>query len=179
MSPASQRHAPADRSSRAPGSEQPLSRHLIGLSTAIRARVSEGLLARGHSLSPASTQVLPNLPLEGLGMSELAQRLRLTLQRTGQLVRDLEADGYVERRPDPRDGRAKRVVYTARGRRLVRDSEALVAEVSEAFASILGERRFRRLCLDLATLDAEINGVDTPLRIISAQAPEERKRSDG
>lgn len=101
-------------------------------------------------------------------MSELASRLRLTLQRTGQLVQQLEEDGYVERVADPDDGRAKRVVYSARGRRLVEDSQRLMDEMSAEFTSIVGRVRFERLCDDLARLDHDLNGIDTPLRIIAA-----------
>ena len=67
-----------------------MSRHLIGLSTAMRLRMSSGLLDRGHDLRPSTAQVIPNLPLDGLRMTDLAARLRLTLQRTGQLVFELE-----------------------------------------------------------------------------------------
>jgi len=140
-----------------------LARHLLALSTAIRDRISEGLLAEGHQLSTASTQVLPNLPLEGLGMSELASRLRLTLQRTGQLVQQLEQDGYVERIGDELDGRAKRVVYTRRGERLVRDGERVMQRVSAELAAMLGAAPFARFCADLARLDTAVNGEDAAL----------------
>ncbi|MEM7410931.1 MAG: MarR family transcriptional regulator [Myxococcota bacterium] len=142
-----------------------MSRHLLGLAMAIRRRVSDGLIERGHDLSPSSTQVVPNLPAEGIGMSDLAGRLRLTLQRTGQLVARLEEDGYVERVADPNDGRAKRVVYSPRGRTLVADIEAIMQETTEEFADTLGKQRFEDLCSELAELDAAVNGVDAPLRL--------------
>ena len=100
-------------------------------------------------------------------MSELAARLRLTLQRTGQLVQQLEDDGYVERVADEKDGRAKRVIYSARGRRLVEDSQILMDELSAEFTAIIGRARFERLRDDLATLDHELNGINTPLRSIA------------
>jgi DNA-binding MarR family transcriptional regulator len=140
------------------GDADQLARHLLALSTAIRDRIAAGLLARGWALGPATTQVLPNLPLEGLGMSELAARLRLTLQRTGQLVQELEADGYVARRADARDGRAKRVVYTRRGEALVRDADAVIARVSGELAALVGAARFRRFGVVLADLDTAVNG---------------------
>jgi DNA-binding MarR family transcriptional regulator len=110
--------------------------------------------------------VIPNLPIQGLGMSELAGRLRLTLQRTGQLVQQLEDDGYLKRLPDDRDGRAKRVVYSKRGLRLVQDIDKLMEEVTREFVSILGARRFERLCEDLAELDEAVRGSDPALRIV-------------
>jgi DNA-binding MarR family transcriptional regulator len=154
--------SPRARETRA-GDADRLARHLLALSTAIRDRTRAGLERGGHALSPATTQVLPNLPLEGLGMSELASRLRLTLQRTGQLVQDLELEGYVAREADAEDGRAKRVVYTRRGRALVRDADAVLARVSAELAGVLGAARFRRFCADLAQLDAALNGPDAAL----------------
>ncbi len=149
-----------------PGDASQLSRHLIALATTIRVRVSDGLIERGHVLSPSTTQVIPNLPVAGLGMSELAARLRLTLQRTGQLVQRLEEDGYVERMPDESDGRAKRVVYTKRGEKLVADIDEILEELSEQFAAILGKRGFERLCRELTDLDHAVNGADAPLRVV-------------
>jgi DNA-binding MarR family transcriptional regulator len=146
-----------------PGDADQLARHLLALSTAIRDRISAGLVARGYALGPATTQVLPNLPLAGLGMTELAGRLRLTLQRTGQLVQQLEEEGYVAREADALDGRAKRVVYTRRGRELVRDVGAVLARVSGELAGTLGDARFRRFCAELATLDTAVNGEDAAL----------------
>ena len=152
-----------------PGDSHRMSRHLIGLSSAIRERVTAGLLERGHRLSPSSTHVVPNLPIQGLGMSELAERLRLTLQRTGQLVQQLEADGYVKRVLDAEDRRAKRVEYSKRGLRLVEDIDELMAEVFAEFGATLGSRRLARLCRDLAALDTAINGPEAPLRIPRAR----------
>ncbi len=156
-SPAAKRRRRAAREVR-PGDADQLARHLLALATAIRDRTSAGLVVRGHALGPATTQVLPNLPLAGLGMSELAARLRLTLQRTGQLVQQLEGEGYVAREADAQDGRAKRVVYTRRGRALVRDVGAVLARVSAELAATLGDARFRQFCVDLAALDTAVNG---------------------
>lgn len=142
-----------------------VSRHLLGLATAMRGRVRDGLLERGHRLSTSSTQVIPNLPPEGLGMSELASRLRLSLQRTGQLVQQLEEDGYAERIPDERDGRAKRVVYSRRGRKLVEDINEITNEVNDELAEAVGKDRYERFTQDLADLDGIMNGVDAPLRL--------------
>ncbi len=146
-----------------PGNINHLARHLLAVGGAIRERVSSGILARGHKLNASATQLLPNLPLEGLGMSELAERLRLTLQRTGQLVQQLEDEGYLERVPDEIDGRAKRVVYTRSGRALVKDIDEVVLGVTQELADVLGAARFERLCADLAALDEGINGEDAAL----------------
>ena len=106
-----------------------LLRHLIGAANAIRAEIGAEIVALGHEYSPAASHLVVNLPPEGLGMSELADRLRLTPQRTGQLVQNLESFGYVERVPAPEDGRARRVVFTDRGRELLADIDRICDHV--------------------------------------------------
>lgn len=59
--------------------------------------------------------LLPHLSGEGIRSSELSERLEITRQGTGQLIGELEGFGYVERVPDPTDGRAKLVRLTDRG----------------------------------------------------------------
>jgi DNA-binding MarR family transcriptional regulator len=142
-----------------------ISRHLVSVSSAVRTRVSNGLQQRGHRPSIAVTHLVPNLPADGLGMSALAERSGLSIQRAGQLVAQLEDDGYVQRVPDERDGRARRVVYTRRGRKLLADIDELLEEVRERFDTILGKRRAEQLLRDLADLDRELNGPDRGLRI--------------
>lgn len=149
------------------GPVEQMSRHLIGLSTALRLRMRAGLIDRGHDLRPSTAQVIPNLPLDGLRVSELAARLRVTLQRTGQLVSELEEVGYLERVPDPTDGRAKRVVFSARGRTLIRDIDEITAESTADFGDLLGEDRLTTLCSLLAELDLKVNGADSPVRVVT------------
>ena len=147
----------------------PLSRHLVAVSSALRRRVSDGLQARGHTLTPSVSQLVPNLPESGMGMSALAALVQQSIQRTGQLVQQLEEDGYVERIQDESDGRAKRVVYTRRGRKLLRDIAELQDEITREFRSVLGAGRFDALLEDLAELDVALNGEEVGLRVATGR----------
>ncbi|MEZ4217486.1 MAG: MarR family transcriptional regulator [Myxococcota bacterium] len=140
-------------------------RHLIAVSAALRVAITEGLVERGHRLTPSVTELVPNLPAEGLGMSALAERAGVSVQRAGQLVAQLEADGYVERVADPADGRARRVVYTRRGRKLLTDIDALLDEATDQLVGILGKARYERLLRDLADLDAALADSERGLRM--------------
>jgi len=59
--------------------------------------------------------ILRHMDPDGVRTSDLARRMGITKQGAGQLVTDLEGFGYLERIPDPTDGRAKLVRMTERG----------------------------------------------------------------
>jgi DNA-binding MarR family transcriptional regulator len=98
-----------------------------------------GLAAAGYAdVRLSHMPVLQPLSMQPTGMraSELAARARMTKPSIGYLIEDLEQCGYVERVPDPSDGRAQLVRLTPRGwemsqmgRRLVRQAEARWAEL--------------------------------------------------
>ena len=58
---------------------------------------------------------------EGVVQQDLVQRGGYDATTIGTMLRLMESRGLVLRKPDPQDGRAKRVHLTAKGRRLQRD----------------------------------------------------------
>lgn len=111
------------------------------LATDFRDRVRAGLRARGHSLRPAQASVIVHLPGAGARLTELAGRVGATKQGMGRLVDELEAIGYLERVPDPDDGRAKLVRFSRKGRALLRDAADVVDEIWRDYAGLVGEPR--------------------------------------
>ena len=57
----------------------------------------------------AHTSLLPHLDWDGTRITDLAQRMGVTKQAASQLVQDMVRLGMLELRPDPSDGRARRV----------------------------------------------------------------------
>src|SRR4051812_12877015 len=82
-------------------------------------------LAR-HALAELGSQgfvALGVIGLEGpVRVSDVAQKLNVALSVASRQVSALERAGYVERQPDPDDGRAHRVAITAAGRRVLAES---------------------------------------------------------
>jgi DNA-binding MarR family transcriptional regulator len=78
---------------------------------------------------------------DGLRMGELARRARLSKQTMTQLIRRLERDGLVERRPDPSDARASLIFLTARSRRFEPVVAATLRELEGSVRSRLGAER--------------------------------------
>jgi DNA-binding MarR family transcriptional regulator len=80
----------------------------------------ERLKADGHDgVHPSHHALYENIDADGTRLTELAARAGMSHQAMGELVVSLERGGWVERRPDPTDGRARLVCLTSSGRHLV------------------------------------------------------------
>ena len=91
---------------------------------------------------PSHGNVMEHLAFEdGLRLADLASRAGVTPQSMGQWVDELEALGYVERRPDSSDRRAKRIHLTRKGKKSNKIEWEVVQEVDDALKHLLGEKR--------------------------------------
>jgi len=82
---------------------------------------------------------------DGLRISTLADRSGMTPQSMGELVDELERRGYVERRPDPADRRAKPVFLTARGQAAAGVSGVAVRDQESQLRDRFGEDVYQAL----------------------------------
>lgn len=81
-------------------------------------------LRRDAGMTHADYSLLAHLSLapdHALGMSELAQRLKITRSRLTHAVNRLRESGLVDRREDPADGRGQLAVLTDRGQTLLEE----------------------------------------------------------
>jgi DNA-binding MarR family transcriptional regulator len=101
---------------------------------------------------PRHGAVLAYLRSEGIRATDLARLSGQVKQVIGVIVDDLEALGYVKRKPDPADRRAKLVVPTARGRRQMDAADSIMADIMNRHASNLGAVKFRRFLADFRTV---------------------------
>jgi DNA-binding MarR family transcriptional regulator len=93
-------------------------------------RIAVGQLIRrlrSENLFPLTqTFVLGRLDREGAAsVSDLAQAMRVRPQSMAQTIGDLEADGMVERSPDPNDRRRALVSLTEAGRVRIEEDRAV------------------------------------------------------
>ena len=89
--------------------------------------------------------LLPLYEEDGLRIGELARRARLSKQTLTDLVRRLERDGLVERRPDPSDARASLIYLTPRSRRFEPVAAATLADLNRLVRTRLSSRRLGEL----------------------------------
>ncbi len=116
------------------------------LSRDFERRARATLQARGHTeLLPSHQVVFASLGRDGTRLTTLAQHAGMTKQAMGQIVDDLEQLGYVERTPDPEDGRAKIVRFTAAGLDFVCDAAEVLEEIWRDYSRLLGENELDRI----------------------------------
>jgi DNA-binding MarR family transcriptional regulator len=103
----------------------------------------EGFRATGWGeVRPSYGSILvPLFEEDGLRMGELARRARLSKQTMTTMVRLLEREGLVRRERDPGDGRAFRVVLTAKARRFEPVAQRTLTELAVLAHQRLGEQR--------------------------------------
>src|SRR3954453_24256112 len=85
---------------------------------AFQAHMVRSAHERGRpDIKPAHNLLFAILRDDGDRAADLAQRAGITRQSMGEVIRDLVGLGVLEMAPDPQDGRAKVVRYTAEGKR--------------------------------------------------------------
>jgi len=112
---------------------------------AFHSRIGRRLAESGDApVIGAVTQPLWDHP-DGMRLTDLASYAGMTKQSMGELVERMEAVGYVERVPDPNDGRARLVRFSEKGRRIAKKTRALVHETEARWAARVGEKELERL----------------------------------
>lgn len=108
-------------------------------------KIVEGVVGAGFPQKPSHSAVFAQIKAEGMRLTDLARRANITPQAMGELVDELEDLGYVERRPDPTDRRAKLIVLTDRGKQSIAAGIATIDGLEDQITAILGERGHRQL----------------------------------
>ncbi|MGI8483956.1 MAG: MarR family winged helix-turn-helix transcriptional regulator [Thermomicrobiales bacterium] len=126
--------------------EHHIGRLLLQAQRGFNARALQKLRERGYSdLGNTHTAVLPHIAIDGTRATVLAERAGMTKQAAGQIVADLERQGFVTRRPDPADGRAMLVCFTPEGQTYLQDAYAIKLELEAEYRELLGETRLEAL----------------------------------
>lgn len=125
----------------------PIGQLLVNLTRLFRAE----LASRGdgapevEGIRPAHLQIFGSIKADGSRLTDLARSADLSLSSTAELVDDLERLGYLERRGDPSDGRAKLICLTDRGWSAMRSGRAVIAGIEADWSGRIGEKRFGEL----------------------------------
>ena len=99
--------------------------------------------------------VFGNIEPDGSRLTDLAARARMTKQSVGEVASELEQRGYLERVPDPSDGRAKIIRLTERGRDAQALGRGIIDEIEREWAERYGADRVYGLREALEAITAE------------------------
>ena len=109
-------------------------------------RLTAWLHRHGHeAIRPKHGAVFGNLDRAGTRATVLADRAGIGKAAMGELVDGLERLGYLERRPDREDRRAKLVVPTAAALEVTRLVHAFNKEQEARYRRLLGARGYETL----------------------------------
>ena len=126
---------------------------------AIVAKIDAGLRARGFTdLRPAHFVVFQHIRPEGSRITELAERAQMTKQSMSELVNYVEVRGYLERKPDPRDRRAKIVQLSRKGEALNNAAREIIQQVEEEWSHQIGWEQMNALKQGLMAIIRVIEG---------------------
>jgi DNA-binding MarR family transcriptional regulator len=126
---------------------------VLGLATELVEGIQEGVARRGFGdVRPAHGFAFARISYGDATTAKVAEHLGVTKQAGAQLVEYLVHHGYVERRPDPCDARARLLVLTGRGRACTEAAEAAAVEAVDRWRSRVSESAFRQLTAALHVL---------------------------
>ncbi|WP_436975885.1 MarR family winged helix-turn-helix transcriptional regulator [Nocardia salmonicida] len=104
-------------------------------------RVFAALGAAGHAeLTPAKARLVARIGPTGTRLTDLAAQAQVTKQTASALADQLVRAGYLERVPDPSDGRARLLRLTPTGRAAADLANRTADEVQDEWISHLGKR---------------------------------------
>jgi DNA-binding MarR family transcriptional regulator len=125
----------------------------------VRDQLYAGVVGAGFDDLNAAHVGLWRYPgLDGLRPSQLAERSGITKQSVNDLLGHLERQGYLDRVPDPADGRARVIRLTSRGRQLEQRIYGEAGAAERRIAETLGPRRFAQLKSSLELLAEQLAG---------------------
>jgi DNA-binding MarR family transcriptional regulator len=119
---------------------------LFTANRALEQRAFDAVAAAGFSdITLAQARVAARIGPTGSRVTDLAEQARVTKQTAAFLVEQLEAAGYVQRVPDPTDGRARLVQLTPRARQVAQVADAEVEQVLAEWSDHVGQERLRQM----------------------------------
>jgi DNA-binding MarR family transcriptional regulator len=120
--------------------------------SAFRTRMFEAVRAAGYDdVQPGHLALFRYPSIANVRPGQLADESGASKQAVNDLLRQLEAKGYLGLEPDPLDARARRITLTPRGKKLQECIRAAAQDVAADWARTVGRERFaavRKTLLD-------------------------------
>lgn len=133
-------------------------RHCLGVSLYLQSEVMNVLtLKHGHSQLRINFEPYISLAgQKGARLSDIADALGISRQAANQVANQIETAGYLQRTPDPMDGRAKLLTTTPRANAMLRQGSREAVKLQARFADVVGERKLARVTATIFRLNREL-----------------------
>ena len=131
---------------------QPLPYQLINSSKKLKQQIKDR--AESGEAKSIPYQLLSLLDKEGKTLMELAAQLHCSKQEVSRLVQRAEKNDWVLLKPDPSDGRSKRVFYSDTGKHALKDGLRYYRDLEISWEQQLGKEKVTLLKALLLELDA-------------------------
>lgn len=96
-----------------------------------------------HGLTLLQAEVISHIDTNGTRVVNIARKMGVTKQSSGEVVQQLEKLGYVERVTDPQDARAMVIQFTSLGEELLVKTDTVKKELEQECISSLGKFNFK------------------------------------
>lgn len=139
-------------------------RHILGVSLYLQSEVMNSLTMK-HGHSQLRINFEPYISLagkRGARLTDIADALGISRQAANQVANQIEAAGYLQRSPDPVDGRAKLLVPTPRARAMLKQGSREAMKLQAQCADLLGEEVIDEVSATIAALNKSL-GLLQPL----------------
>ena len=126
--------------------ELPVSLLMFIAARAAENRILDAVQRAGYNdITVAQARIAARIGPTGTRLGELAEQAQVAKQTATALVDRLERAGYVERRVDPTDARARLVRIGIRGAEIIPIARVEEARIEAEWTEHLGPRRMKQL----------------------------------
>lgn len=134
--------------------QESLGRLLLNAHRAYMSAFTEQLRAYidDDRINASLVNIMIHISAEGVRVADIAESTHMTRQSASQFVNELEVMGYVEKTPDPRDGRAALVHLSAEGLEIMRYALEVKKKLENAVVENLADEGFGTLVHSLKTV---------------------------
>ncbi len=102
-------------------------------------RILEAVTAAGYAITLPQARLFQRVDPGGSRLTRLAEAAQVSKQAAKFLVDQLESADYVERVPDPSDGRARLIRATRRGEDVIAVAGTVQRDIEQEWRDHLGE----------------------------------------
>ena len=134
---------------------------LIDVSRMLRSAFERRIATAGLGLTPGEARALVRIAsLEGSRQLDIAQRMGIEPMTLSTYLDRLQSLGYIERRPDPADRRAKLIFTTPSAADLITNIRTEQIELMQHVTSGIGEEALGLLRQQLKQLRANLTAIE-------------------